>query len=390
MGLVRSRRRKVSKPYSAEELEKLKEKYTPSQLAAIQAGESAVSPDDLDSQAAPRYDPWSIRYVDDFAQHDPAMDLPIRAPHANTDPRSREKSSAEEDDEIWEWIDSSPGDEDFDPDAFREFSKTVRQTVGPPESEFNARSALAPTLFRPGETLRPKLEHQIAGDKTDKEKARPGDDDADVDPALLRVMQMTGYNLRQIASLRVKSLYFNQVTNQTRLGKINKQYVLTIAGNGNGLLGLGEGKSEEPDEARTQAYYKAIRNMQPILRYENRTIYGDVKGKVGATELELFTRPPGKYQPPSDQTERALHRDDTADLLPPAGFGLRCSAYIWEMCRAAGISDLSGRVTRARNPMNLIKATYEALMSQRHPDDVARARGLKMVDVRKVYYVGMV
>jgi ribosomal protein S5 len=33
--------------------------------------------------------------------------------------------------------------------------------------------------------------------------------------------------------------------------------------------------------------YRAIRNMQPIPRYENRTIYGDVKGKVGATELQL-------------------------------------------------------------------------------------------------------
>lgn len=38
--------------------------------------------------------------------------------------------------------------------------------------------------------------------------------------------------------------------------------------------------------------------------------------------------------------------------------------------------------------MNVVKATWEALMSQRLPDDVARARGRKMVDVRKVYYGG--
>jgi small subunit ribosomal protein S5 len=85
------------------------------------------------------------------------------------------------------------------------------------------------------------------------------------------------------------------VVNQTRLGKVRKTYVLSIAGNGKGLLGIGEGKSEEPTEARTQSQYRAIRNMQPIPRYEQRTIYGDVKGKVGAVELQLMTRPPGMF-----------------------------------------------------------------------------------------------
>jgi small subunit ribosomal protein S5 len=33
--------------------------------------------------------------------------------------------------------------------------------------------------------------------------------------------------------------------------------------------------------------------MQPILRYEKRTIFGEVNGKVSATELELYARPPG-------------------------------------------------------------------------------------------------
>jgi small subunit ribosomal protein S5 len=58
------------------------------------------------------------------------------------------------------------------------------------------------------------------------------------------------------------------------------------------------------------------------------------------------------------------------------------------MCKCAGISDISARVTRARNPSNTVKATFQALLSQRDPEQVARARGRKMVDVRKVYYVG--
>lgn len=60
------------------------------------------------------------------------------------------------------------------------------------------------------------------------------------------------------------------------------------------------------------------------------------------------------------------------------------------MARAAGLRDLSARTLRSRNKMNVVKATYEALMSQRMPEEVAIARGRKMVDVRKVYYEGLV
>ena len=40
--------------------------------------------------------------------------------------------------------------------------------------------------------------------------------------------------------------------------------------------------------------------------------------------------------------------------------------------------------------MNTIKATMQALLSQRIPEEIARARGKKLVDIRKVYYGGNV
>jgi small subunit ribosomal protein S5 len=40
--------------------------------------------------------------------------------------------------------------------------------------------------------------------------------------------------------------------------------------------------------------------------------------------------------------------------------------------------------------MNTVKAAYQALMAQRDPEEIARARGKKLVDVRKVYYAGKV
>jgi small subunit ribosomal protein S5 len=75
-------------------------------------------------------------------------------------------------------------------------------------------------------------------------------------------------------------------------------------------------------------------------------------------------------------------------MLISVGFGLRCQHNIFEMARCAGIQDLAARVPRGRNKMNTIKATYQALLNQRLPDEIARGRGKKLVDVRKVYYGG--
>lgn len=64
--------------------------------------------------------------------------------------------------------------------------------------------------------------------------------------------------------------------------------------------------------------------------------------------------------------------------------------HVFEICRAAGIHDLSATMPRARNPMNAIRATFEALYNQPDPEEIAMARGRKLVDVRKVYYGGAV
>lgn len=47
-------------------------------------------------------------------------------------------------------------------------------------------------------------------------------------------------------------------------------------------------------------------------------------------------------------------------------------------------------MTRASNKMNTVKATFQALVNQKNPEDIARGRGKKLVDVRKVYYAGNV
>jgi ribosomal protein S5 len=38
--------------------------------------------------------------------------------------------------------------------------------------------------------------------------------------------------------------------------------------------------------------------------------------------------------------------------------------------------------------MNVTKATFEALSSQKQPDDIAKMRGKKLADVQRTYYAG--
>ncbi|KAI8865670.1 hypothetical protein GQ42DRAFT_112154, partial [Ramicandelaber brevisporus] len=56
------------------------------------------------------------------------------------------------------------------------------------------------------------------------------------------------------------------------------------------------------------------------------------------------------------------------------------------ICKCAGIHDVAAKVHRSRNPMNVVKATFEALLAQRTPEEIARARGRKLTDVYKTYY----
>jgi len=220
--------------------------------------------------------------------------------------------------------------------------------------------------------------------KSKKETEKDPEDDVDPrdpDGIYNRLIKQTGLTLDQILDYKIKILVKHRVVNQTRLGKVSSIYCLAVAGNGNGRLGIGEAKGQEIEETQTNARIAAIRSMQPIPRYEERTIFGEVDGKVSAVEVKLMARPPGK-------SSSVSHKGSLN--LTYIGFGLRCQHLIFEMARAAGIHDLAARVPRSRNGMNTVKATYQAFMKQRIPDEIARARGKKLVDVRKVYYGGRV
>lgn len=215
----------------------------------------------------------------------------------------------------------------------------------------------------------------------------PDEEGADDDGAYQEIQRLTGMSLYELQSLFNKVLVTRFVHNQTRLGKVRSLSVLAICGNGNGRLGMAMAKSTEPEVATQTAKLLAIRNMKPVRRYENRTVYGNVKAKVSGTVVELFARPPGMFTSSLISTDI---NDSLANTTFFTGFGLRVPHRIFEMSRAAGLHDLASSMPRSKNPMNSVKAAYQALLNQPDPEEIAIGRGKKLVDARKVYYGGSV
>lgn len=278
------------KPYTEEEKAWLKEHYTPEQLAAVEAGEAAIDPKDLAEQFRIRKDPMKLSYLDDLSVIEPGLDKHVRAPESNSDYNATLKTEDDFVDDFAKFFSEIP--ENVSVSDWVRFAETNRVTVGKEENELNPNSSLVPDLFQHGENLDGKMQnpppyYEVEGANLTKVDEEPSD-------ALKMLMKATGHTPQTLSKIRERSLVKKFVTNQTRLGKVRSQYVLSIAGNGNGLLGIGEGKSQEMGDAIVQARFRAIRNMKPIPRYENRTIFGDVKGKSGAVELKLMSRPPGK------------------------------------------------------------------------------------------------
>lgn len=260
--------------YTDSEKARLAELYTPEQVESIEAGEAAINPKDLKNQAMLRTDKMGLKYFDDLSSIHPVVDKPIRAPEENYDPNLRFKTEDEIIKDYTDLLENMPEEEKEAKTAWHDFHKNRRLMVGKEEAERNPRNFLAPEL--------PVMAELKKGYKNE-----------DIEPTVQRLMRQTGYSNQEIRRFRTKVLVTHRVVNQTRMGKQQRQYYLCVAGNGKGLLGIGEGKSSEPEDARRMATQAAIRNMQPIPRYEERTIFGDVKGKVAGTEVELMTRTPG-------------------------------------------------------------------------------------------------
>ncbi len=362
--------------------------YTKDQLKAIEIGEAAIDPKDLTIQGRLRTDIARPLYLDDYSTLQPVID---RFPKSKlpADKKAKFMSPDEFGDDFIKWLESSKVEneerlDELPDDKLGELLDDEGQSQLKTLKYFLDRPSLTGTGSSGSTSLAPALGRDIPGvTEYYQTKSDPEDEGLDETGEYTELKKKKGLKVMDILGRKATTLVTRHVHNQRRLGKIRSESIIAMSGNGKGMLGIGTAKSTEPQVANMRAMMAAIQNMRPIPRFENRTIYGNVKAKVSGTVVELSARPPGMYL--TILMKRAAGH---ADLI--AGFGLRVPPRIFEMCRAAGISDLAARIPRSRNPMNSVKATFEALTNQPNPEEIAIGRGKKLVDVRKVYYGGAV
>ncbi|MCE2991525.1 MAG: 30S ribosomal protein S5, partial [Candidatus Jidaibacter sp.] len=68
---------------------------------------------------------------------------------------------------------------------------------------------------------------------------------------------------------------------------------IVVAGNKNGMVGMGTGKASEVLEANKKAENEAKKSMIRIPLKEGRTIHHDVVGKFGSGLVKMRSAPPG-------------------------------------------------------------------------------------------------
>lgn len=328
MGLIEKKRpaHELFKPYSDEEKALLAKKYTPEQIRAIEAGERAVRPEHLDSQGVLRTDIGSLSYLDDFRHYRSVIDKkpPDNTPH---DPNARFMTPDELADAFIEYysklrkehpVPEFPKIDDLEEMDLTELANLPLDPTrlnlwradydAPRYMGTNGPLPSGPNLLAPA--IPKSIELDGSPTAADDGNGEPGSEESKVDPrdpdgVYDGLRKQAGLTLNDIKNLKVKTLVRNYVTNQTRLGRVRSVYILAIAGNKNGQLGIGQAKGQDAGNTRNLAQIAAIRNMKPIPRYEERTIFGDVEAKVSGVIVKLMARPPGKSNRTANCSDRA-------------------------------------------------------------------------------------
>ena len=126
---------------------------------------------------------------------------------------------------------------------------------------------------------------------------------------------------------------------------------LVVVGDGNGRVGWGYGKAVEVPLAVEKAVKQANKSMVPVSIVDS-TIPHQVIGRYGASRVLLLPARPGT--------------------------GVIAGSATRAVVESAGITNILSKSYGSTNPMNLVKATFDALRQIRTRDDVARLRGVEL------------
>ena len=154
---------------------------------------------------------------------------------------------------------------------------------------------------------------------------------------------------KQMDDLIEKLVAVNRVAKVVKGGRQFGFTAITVVGDGNGKIGMGYGKAKEVPLAIQKAMQAARKNLHPVA-LNKETIYYETTGRHGASKVYM--------QPAAD------------------GTGIIAGGAMRAVFECVGIRNILAKSYGSRNPINLVRATINALDSMRSPQRVAKRRGI--------------
>lgn len=154
--------------------------------------------------------------------------------------------------------------------------------------------------------------------------------------------------------LQERVVDINRVAKVVKGGRRFSFTALVVVGDEKSIVGIGYGKANEVPIAIQKGVEQAKKNLFEVPKYKS-TITHKTLGRFGSGQV----------------------------MLKPAstGTGVIAGGGVRAVLELAGVQDILAKSLGSQNPINLVKATVDALQSLRRPEEVARARGLTVHEV---------
>ena len=159
---------------------------------------------------------------------------------------------------------------------------------------------------------------------------------------------------KQENELKEKVVAISRVAKVVKGGRNFRFSAVVVVGDGNGHVGVGNGKAAEVPDAIKKAIQEAKKNLieVPIV---NTTVPHEFIGKFGSANV----------------------------LLKPAdvGTGLIAGGSVRPVLELAGYQNIRTKVIGTNKPRNVVYATMEGLKSMQTVEQVAAKRGKKVSEI---------
>jgi len=154
--------------------------------------------------------------------------------------------------------------------------------------------------------------------------------------------------------LQEKLVQVNRVSKTVKGGRIFAFTALTVVGDGNGRVGFGRGKAREVPIAIQKAMEAARRNMVTV-DLKGDTLHYATKGRHGASKVYMQPASPGT--------------------------GIIAGGAMRSVLEIAGVQNVLAKCYGSTNPVNVVRATFEALGGISSPEYVAAKRGKSVEEI---------